>query len=72
MVGGSRQESFVVGGVVFTKNIAHRGMANRLINPRILLIQCPIVYQRIEGRLLSLEPVMMQVHSLYFLSFSLL
>ncbi|CAH0389172.1 unnamed protein product [Bemisia tabaci] len=62
VVGGSRQESFVVGGVVFTKNIAHRGMANRLINPRILLIQCPIVYQRIEGRLLSLEPVMMQEH----------
>ena len=36
-------------------------MCTELMSPRILLLGCSIVYQRIEGRLLSLEPVMMQV-----------
>ncbi|XP_047111766.1 1-phosphatidylinositol 3-phosphate 5-kinase [Schistocerca piceifrons] len=60
--GGNRQESCIVNGIVCTKNVAHRSMAARLTNPRILLLGCSIVYQRIEGRLLSLEPVMMQEH----------
>ncbi|KAJ9599193.1 hypothetical protein L9F63_010324, partial [Diploptera punctata] len=59
--GGSRNESCIVNGVVCTKNVAHRAMATELTSPRILLLGCSIVYQRIEGRLLSLEPVMMQV-----------
>ncbi|XP_067015555.2 1-phosphatidylinositol 3-phosphate 5-kinase [Anabrus simplex] len=58
--GGSRSESCIINGIVCTKNIAHRAMATCLSNPRILLLGCAIVYQRIEGRLLSLEPVMMQ------------
>nr|CAD7398245.1 unnamed protein product [Timema poppensis] len=57
--GGSR-ESRIVSGVVCTKNVAHRAMATRLVNPRILLLGCSIAYQRVEGKLLSLEPVMMQ------------
>jgi len=36
-------------------------MSTELMSPRILLLSCSIVYQRIESRLLSLEPVMMQV-----------
>jgi 1-phosphatidylinositol-3-phosphate 5-kinase len=46
---------------VCSKNVAHRAMSTELTSPRILLLGCSIVYQRIEGRLLSLEPVMMQV-----------
>lgn len=62
VAGGIRQESCIVNGVVCTKNIAHRAMSSKLSNPRILLLGCSIVYQRIEGRLLSLEPVLMQEH----------
>ncbi|XP_046687146.1 putative 1-phosphatidylinositol 3-phosphate 5-kinase, partial [Homalodisca vitripennis] len=58
--GGSRSDSCIVGGVVCSKNLAHRAMPAKLANPRILLLSCAIVYQRIEGRLMSLEPVMMQ------------
>ncbi|XP_065212151.1 putative 1-phosphatidylinositol 3-phosphate 5-kinase isoform X2 [Planococcus citri] len=58
--GGERKDSCLVAGIVCTKNVAHKEMNINLINPRILLLQCPIVYQRVEGRLMSLEPVMMQ------------
>ncbi|CAG2062045.1 unnamed protein product [Timema podura] len=59
-VPGGGRESRIVSGVVCTKNVAHRAMATRLVNPRILLLGCSIAYQRVEGKLLSLEPVMMQ------------
>lgn len=36
-------------------------MASRISGPKILLLQCSIIYQRVEGKLLSLEPVIMQV-----------
>jgi len=37
-------------------------MASRISGPKILLLQCSIIYQRVEGKLLSLEPVIMQVN----------
>ncbi|XP_071447808.1 1-phosphatidylinositol 3-phosphate 5-kinase isoform X2 [Hetaerina americana] len=58
--GGNRSECGIISGVVCTKNIAHRAMADRLTNPRILLLGCSVAYQRVEGRFLSLEPLMMQ------------
>lgn len=39
-------------------------MASRISGPKILLLQCSIIYQRVEGKLLSLEPVIMQVSKL--------
>jgi hypothetical protein len=63
--GGTKNESCIVNGVVCSKNVAHRTMPTELASPRILLLGCSIVYQRIEGRLLSLEPVMMQVGHIY-------
>lgn len=59
--GNARKETTLVGGVVCSKNVAHKGMLTELENPKILLLQCSIVYQRTEGRLMSLEPVLMQV-----------
>lgn len=41
-------------------------MASRISGPKILLLQCSIIYQRVEGKLLSLEPVIMQVSKLHF------
>ncbi|KAL0271738.1 UNVERIFIED_CONTAM: hypothetical protein PYX00_008735 [Menopon gallinae] len=57
---GQRNECAIISGVVCSKNVAHRLMRTRISNPRILLLRCSVVYQRNEGRLLSLEPVMMQ------------
>lgn len=59
--GGERKDSCLVGGIVCSKNVAHKEMSIDLVNPRILLLQCSVVYQRVEGRLMSLEPVLMQV-----------
>lgn len=59
--GGSRTDTHLVNGIVCSKNVAHKEMATDIENPRILLLQCPIMYQRTEGRLMSLEPVLMQV-----------
>ncbi|EFA00380.1 1-phosphatidylinositol 3-phosphate 5-kinase [Tribolium castaneum] len=60
--GGSRTDTKLISGIVFTKNVAHKGMLTEIDNPKILLLQCSIVYQRTEGRLMSLEPVLMQEH----------
>jgi hypothetical protein len=48
--GGSKNESCIVNGVVCSKNVAHRTMSTELTAPRILLLGCSLVYQRIEGR----------------------
>lgn len=56
----SRSDSFVVSGIVHSKNVSHKSMLTTLHNPKILILQCAIVYQRVEGKLLSLEPVIMQ------------
>lgn len=70
--GGSRDDCEIVSGVVCSKNIAHRGMNAMIAHPKILLLQCGLMYQRVEGKLLSLEPVMLQVnnsqHSLFLLT----
>ncbi|XP_075979199.1 1-phosphatidylinositol 3-phosphate 5-kinase fab1 isoform X2 [Anticarsia gemmatalis] len=58
--GGNVRDSCVVQGVVLTKNVAHRGMPQQITNPTVLLLDCSIAYQRVEGKLTSLEPVLMQ------------
>ncbi|XP_045464624.1 1-phosphatidylinositol 3-phosphate 5-kinase [Harmonia axyridis] len=60
--GGLKTDTKVVEGIVFSKNVAHKGMLQDIENPRILLLQGAIVYQRTEGRFMSLEPVLMQEH----------
>lgn len=62
--GGERSDSCIVSGIVCSKNIANKSMASRISGPKILLLQCSIIYQRVEGKLLSLEPVIMQVSKL--------
>lgn len=58
--GGLKKDTRVIEGIVFTKNVAHKGMSQDIENPKILLLQGAIVYQRTEGRFMSLEPVLMQ------------
>ncbi|XP_044009254.1 1-phosphatidylinositol 3-phosphate 5-kinase isoform X2 [Aphidius gifuensis] len=58
--GGNRNDCQIISGVVCSKNVAHRGMDAMIAHPKILLLQCGLMYQRVEGKLLSLEPVMLQ------------
>ncbi|XP_045767005.1 putative 1-phosphatidylinositol 3-phosphate 5-kinase [Maniola jurtina] len=58
--GGNMTDSCVIQGVVMTKNVAHRGMPKHISNPTVLLLDCSIAYQRVEGKLTSLEPLLMQ------------
>ncbi|KYM87614.1 1-phosphatidylinositol-3-phosphate 5-kinase [Atta colombica] len=59
-LGDSRDDCEIVSGIICSKNIAHRGMNAMIAHPKILLLQCGLMYQRVEGKLISLEPVMMQ------------
>uniref|UniRef100_A0A1Q3G2X3 1-phosphatidylinositol-3-phosphate 5-kinase n=1 Tax=Culex tarsalis TaxID=7177 RepID=A0A1Q3G2X3_CULTA len=58
--GGQRQECKSVGGVVFTKNVVHRQMMSHIEKPKILLLQCGIAYQRVEGKFVSFDTLMLQ------------
>lgn len=57
---GSRKDSCIVRGAVFSKNVIHKGMATMINDARILLLQCPIVYQRVEGKYVTIETLMLQ------------
>uniref|UniRef100_A0A182NQ61 1-phosphatidylinositol-3-phosphate 5-kinase n=1 Tax=Anopheles dirus TaxID=7168 RepID=A0A182NQ61_9DIPT len=58
--GGERGESHILGGVVFSKNVAHKEMSQKVDKPRILLLQCAIAYQRVEGKFVSFDTLMLQ------------
>uniref|UniRef100_A0A2M4B924 1-phosphatidylinositol-3-phosphate 5-kinase n=1 Tax=Anopheles marajoara TaxID=58244 RepID=A0A2M4B924_9DIPT len=58
--GGERNETQILGGVVFSKNVAHKEMPQKVDKPRILLLQCAIAYQRVEGKFVSFETLMLQ------------
>ncbi|XP_055538717.1 putative 1-phosphatidylinositol 3-phosphate 5-kinase isoform X2 [Wyeomyia smithii] len=58
--GGQRHDCKIIGGVVFSKNVVHRQMLSCVDKPRILLLQCAIAYQRIEGKFVSFDTLMLQ------------
>lgn len=58
--GGRRTECTIVGGVVFSKNVAHRDMKTKIDDPKVLLLQCPIAYQRVEGKFVTIESLILQ------------
>lgn len=58
--GGIRSESRIINGVAFTKNVVHKDMKTCIDNAKILLIQCPISYQRVEGKFVTLETLILQ------------
>lgn len=60
--GGSRNDSRIIRGAVFSKNVIHKDMATAIDNARILLLQCPIVYQRVEGKYVTIETLLLQEH----------
>ncbi|XP_074643443.1 1-phosphatidylinositol 3-phosphate 5-kinase-like isoform X3 [Tubulanus polymorphus] len=62
IAGGQRVNSNIVFGVVCTKTVAHKKMAQNIASPKILLLQSAIEYQRVEGKLSSLDPQILQEH----------
>ncbi|XP_070187506.1 1-phosphatidylinositol 3-phosphate 5-kinase-like isoform X2 [Littorina saxatilis] len=57
---GQKQDTSLVHGLVFTKNIAHKKMKQQIANPHILLLRGSIEYQRVENKFSSLEPQILQ------------
>ena len=59
--GGLKTETEIVHGCVFTKNLIHRSMPSKIVNPKILLLKSQIEYQRSDDhRLTTLEPILNQ------------
>ncbi|KAJ7560887.1 hypothetical protein O6H91_03G004700 [Diphasiastrum complanatum] len=60
LASGTRRESTVVKGVVCKKHVAHKRMASRFKNPRLLLLGGALEYQRKSNQLSSLDTLLQQ------------
>eukprot|EP01038_Epipyxis_sp_PR26KG_P010221 gene10221-13751_t len=60
--GGSMEESSYIDGIVFRKNVSHRKMysGGEKSNPRILIIQGGIEFQRTDAKLSSMDTLIEQ------------
>jgi len=47
--GGTLEESVVLDGVMFNKDITHPKMRRVIHNPRIILLDCPLEYKKGES-----------------------
>ena len=57
---GVKSDSHIVNGVVISKNVSNRRMRQTLMHPKILLLSCPIVYQRYEKKMTVLDNILLQ------------
>ncbi|KAG6850257.1 T-complex protein 1 subunit gamma [Arthromyces matolae] len=48
--GGEIEESRVLNGVMLNKDITHPNMRRRIVNPRIILLDCPLEYKKGESQ----------------------
>ncbi|KAF3014629.1 1-phosphatidylinositol-3-phosphate 5-kinase [Penicillium rubens] len=58
--GGRPGDTSYVSGLVFTKNLALKGMSRNILRPNILIITFPLEYARQQHHFMSLEPVIRQ------------
>ncbi|OCF33504.1 1-phosphatidylinositol-3-phosphate 5-kinase [Kwoniella heveanensis BCC8398] len=58
--GGKISDSEYVDGIVISKNVAHKAMPRRLVNPRIMVVTFPLDYHRVENQFMSLDPILAQ------------
>ena len=61
LASGSANDSRVVQGVVFSKNVVHKRMRTRIAAPRLLLISCAIDFARQVNKVSSLDQLLQQV-----------
>ncbi|XP_028393496.1 1-phosphatidylinositol 3-phosphate 5-kinase-like isoform X2 [Dendronephthya gigantea] len=57
---GSRSDCRIVNGVVCTKNIVHKKMASSITEPNILMLACPVDFQRVENKMAFLDSLVLQ------------
>jgi T-complex protein 1 subunit gamma len=50
VAGGAIEESRVLDGVMLNKDVTHPHMRRRIVNPRILLLDCPLEYKKGESQ----------------------
>ena len=43
------EESTVLDGVMFNKDVTHPGMRRNIANPRVVLLDCPLEYKKGES-----------------------
>ncbi|KAK7448879.1 T-complex protein 1 subunit gamma [Stygiomarasmius scandens] len=48
--GGEIEQSRVLNGVMLNKDITHPSMRRRIVNPRIILLDCPLEYKKGESQ----------------------
>ncbi|KAL6928346.1 hypothetical protein ACO0SA_003084 [Hanseniaspora valbyensis] len=60
IAGGSIDASKFVDGLIFSKNVPLRTMADDIASPRILLLMFPISYEKAKDRILSLDVLLSQ------------
>ncbi len=60
IMGGKPENCQYISGVVFSKNLALKSMSRAIANPRIVILDFPIEYQRGQRQFLSLEAVIAQ------------
>ncbi|WVQ85092.1 hypothetical protein IAT38_007256 [Cryptococcus sp. DSM 104549] len=58
--GGKISDSEYVDGIVISKNVTHKAMPRRLVNPRIMVITFPLDYHRVDNQFMSLDPILAQ------------
>ena len=58
--GGKVSDCEYVDGIVISKNVAHKAMPRRLVNPRIMVVTFPLDYHRVENQFMSLDPILTQ------------
>jgi T-complex protein 1 subunit gamma len=49
--GGEIEDSEVIKGVILNKDVTHPKMRRRIENPRIILLDCPLEYQKAESQI---------------------
>eukprot|EP00904_Undaria_pinnatifida_P013643 jgi/Undpi1/9409/HiC_scaffold_27.g11866.m1 len=48
--GGEMEDSMVLDGVMFNKDVTHSKMRRKIENPRVLLLDCPLEYKKGESQ----------------------
>lgn len=48
--GGMMDESRVIQGVMLNKDITHSEMRRKIVNPRVVLLDCPLEYKKGESQ----------------------
>ena len=48
--GGSVEDSFILNGIMINKDVTHPAMRRQILQPRIILLDCPLEYKKGESQ----------------------